>query len=130
MKTIKYIPKLTAATTEYCEIDPDELMWLQTELIRWTIQVGLLDTAHDDDVKIFREYFWHKKMSKLLHSKSAQGPNTPCSLITGIIHNMMFKQPQQRDLTKKQMEDIEYISIKLSQVLDITPVRFQVGFSQ
>lgn len=129
MKTIKYLPKVTAATTEYCEISEDDLAWLHSELIRWVVQVGLLDTAHDDDIKIFRDYFWHKKMSKLLHSKSAQGPNTPCSLITGIIHNMMFKQPQQRDLTRKQMEDIEYIGLKLSQVIDITAVKFQIGFT-
>lgn len=128
-RIIKYIPKVTNSTTEYCEMDPEDLAWLQIEMIRWVVLVGQLDTTHEDDIKIFRDYFWHKKMSKLLHSKSAHGPNTPCSLITGIIHNMMFKTPQQRDLTRKQMDDIEYISAKLGQVIDITDVRFQIGFS-
>lgn len=128
MKTIKYIPKITSAQTQYREIDANDLLWLQMELIRWQTVVGQLDQLHDTDMKIFRDYFWHQKNSKRLH-KGQHGPNTPCSTISGILHNIMFKQPAQRDLTDKQMEDIEWISGELAKFLDIEQIRFQIGLS-
>ncbi len=127
MKTIKYLPKVTAAQTQYREIDADDSLWLQTELIRWQCLVGQLDQLHEVDMKIFRDYFWHYK-TKRLH-KGQHGPNTPCSTVAGIIHNIMFKQPQQRDLTDKQMEDIEWISGELHKFLDSEQIRFQIGLS-
>ena len=128
MKTIKYIPKVTAAHTQYREIDPEDQLWLQTELIRWQTLIGQLDQLHDRDMKIFRDYFWHHKESKRLH-KGQYGPNTPCSTVAGILHNMMFKENPQRDLTDKQMEDIEWIAGELAKFLDTEAIRFQIGLA-
>lgn len=126
MKIIKYIPKITTAQTEYREIDPDDHVWLQTELIRWQTVIGELDQQHDQDSRWVRDEWWHRK-SKKLH-KGQHGPNTPCSVVAGIIHNIMFKEQPQRDFTRKQMEDIEYISLAMAQ-MGCCAVRFQIGIS-
>jgi hypothetical protein len=130
MRTIKYIPKATSARTEYREIDAEDQQWLQVELIRWLSLIGELDQTHDEDLRLFRDSWWHRKSKDL--SKGQFGPNSPCSIIAGIVNNMMFKDKPQRDFTEKQMRDIEYISMTLSGIFPqgATAVRFQIGFSQ
>jgi hypothetical protein len=128
MRTIKYIPKATSARTEYREIDGDDDMWIRTELIRWLALVGELDQTHDEDLRLFRDAWWHRKSKTL--SKGHLGPNSPCSVVSGIINNIMFKASPQRDLTAKQMADIEVISSTLAGIFpnDATAIRFQIGF--
>lgn len=128
MRVIKYIPKATSARTEYREIDGDDDMWIRTELIRWLALVGELDQTHDEDLRLFRDGWWHRKSKTL--SKGHLGPNSPCSVVSGIINNMMFKETPQRDLTAKQMSDLELISQTLSGIFpnDATGIRFQIGF--
>ena len=128
MKTIKYIPKVTSARTEYREIDPEDQQWLQVELVRWLAMIGELDQTHDEDIRLFRDSWWHRKSKDL--SKGHLGPNSPCSIVAGIVNNMMFKAAPQRDFTEKQMRDIEYISMTLSGIFPTTAtgVRFQIGF--
>jgi len=125
-RIIKYVPKITGAKTEYREISEDDLQWLQVEMIRWLTRMAELDQSHDEDVKYFLSQWWHRK-SKTLH-RGQNGPNTPCSTIGGILHNMMFKEHPQRDFSAKQMDDIVAVSHILSEALDVTAVRFQVGF--
>lgn len=124
MRIIKYLPKVTTANTDYREIHADDQLWLQTELIRWQCLLGQMDQNHDSDSRWVRDQWWHKK-SKKLH-KGQQGPNTPCSVVAGILYNIMFKTPAQRDFTGKQMEDIEYISLAMAQ-MGCEAVRFQIG---
>jgi hypothetical protein len=128
MRIIKYIPKATAARTEYREIDGDDDMWIRTELIRWLALVGELDQTHDEDLRLFRDAWWHRKSKNL--SKGHLGPNSPCSVVSGIINNMMFKETPQRDLTAKQMSDLEVISQTLAGIFPTTAtaMRFQIGF--
>jgi hypothetical protein len=128
MRVIKYIPKATSARTEYREIDGDDDLWIRTELIRWLALVGELDQTHDEDLRLFRDGWWHRKSKTL--SKGHLGPNSPCSVVSGIINNMMFKPTPQRDLTAKQMSDLELISQTLSGIFpnDATGIRFQIGF--
>jgi hypothetical protein len=130
MRTIKYIPKATSAKTEYREIDGDDDLWIRTELIRWLALVGELDQTHDEDLRLFRDAWWHRKSKNL--SKGHLGPNSPCSVVAGIINNMMFKETPQRDLTSKQMSDLELISQTLASIFpsSATAMRFQIGFSQ
>lgn len=127
MRIIKYIPKVTNAGTEYRECDPTDLAWIQEQLIRWLVIMGELDQSREEDAVWVRDQWWHKRSSKL--HKGREGQNTPCSVVSGILQNMMFKQPAQRDLTNKQMEDIEYISAMLGAVYEgCSPLRFQIGF--
>jgi hypothetical protein len=128
-RIIKYIPKNTAAGTEYREIEEDDKQFILTSCIQALATMAEYDTASsdDEDRKWVREQWWHKK-DKRLH-KSQNGLNTPCSVLGGIVHNMMFKTPQQRDFSDKQMKDLEMVFLLLSSIReDITAIRFQIGF--
>lgn len=129
MRIIKYLPKITSAGTEYREIDTDDMAWVQEQLIRYLTVMAELDQARDEDSKWVRDQWWHKKTKKLHQGK--QGQNTPCSVVGGILSNMMFKENPQRDFSNKQMEDIEYISQVIGSVYQgCEPIRFQIGFSE
>ncbi len=125
-RTIKYVPKITSARTEYCEIDPEDQAWLIDQLIHWLALMGEMDQATDADSEWVRTQWWHRKTNKLNSGK--QGRNTPCSFVSGVILNMLYKQPAQRDLTRKQMDDFETISAILAQVYPVEAIRFQIGF--
>lgn len=128
-RVIKYIPKNTAAGTEYREIEEDDKQFILTSCIQALTVMSEYDTAasDDEDKKWVREQWWHKK-DKRLH-KSQNGLNTPCSVLGGIVHNMMFKTPLQRDLSDKQMKDLEMVFLLLSSVKEEIPsMRFQIGF--
>lgn len=128
VKVIKYIPKITNAGTEYREIDPEEMTWIQTQLVRYLTIMAELDQARDEDSRWVRDQWWHKRSDKLHRGK--QGQNSPCSVVGGVLNNMMFKDTPQRDFSNKQMEDIEYISAILGTVYEgCQPIRFQIGFS-
>jgi hypothetical protein len=126
MKIIKYIPKTTSARTEYREVQEDDLKWVQEQLIRYLTRMGEMDQQHDEDSKWVLNQWWHKRTDKL--HRGAQGQNTPCSMVAGMINNMMFKDQPQRDLTDKQMADLEYISAVISQLSGCEAIRFQIGF--
>ena len=125
-KTIRYVPKITSARTEYCEIDPEDQAWLIDQLIHWLAVMGEMDQARDSDSEWVRDQWWHKRTKKLNSGK--QGLNTPCSFVSGVIVNMLYKQPAQRDLTRKQMDDFETISAIMAQMFDTNSIRFQIGF--
>ena len=127
-RTIKYIPKNTAAGTEYREIEEDDKQAILTACIQALTVMAEYDKAasDDEDKNWIRDKWWHKK-DKRLH-KGREGLNTPCSVLGGIVHNMMFKDPVQRDLSDKQMADIEFIFQCLHSFRpDIAPFRFQIG---
>ena len=126
IRTIKYVPKATSARTEYREIDPSDLAEIHQQLIRWLAIMSELDMSHDEDMRAVREQFWHRRTKVLPSGK--EGMNTPASFIGGIVNNMMFGE--QRDISARQMEGIEYIS---KWMVEIDPeksvsFRFQIGF--
>ena len=126
-RVIKYIPKITHSGTEYRELDPEDLAWIQTQLVRYVVIMGELDQNHDEDSRWVRDHWWHKRTNKV--HKGQFGQNTPCSIVSGIINNMMFKDTPQRDFTNKQMEDIEYVSAIMGSCYPgCQPIRFQIGF--
>jgi len=124
---IKYIPKHTSAGTQYREIDEDEKTKILNSLIEILTLMAELDTQRDEDSIWVRDNWWHKK-SQQLH-KGKNGPNSPCSTIGGIVHNMMYKDPLQRDFSNKQMEDVELITNILHNIYPQIPAyRFQISF--
>jgi hypothetical protein len=126
VKIVKYLPKITSAKTEYREIAPDDMQWLQTQFILWMALMGELDQYRDEDTVWVRDNWWHKRTRQLHVGK--QGPNTPCSTVSGLIMNILFKETPQRDFTAKQMQDIELISSLLAQTSEqAQAVRFQIG---
>ena len=124
--TIYYYPKQTAAKTEYREINENEMAWLKTELIRYLSIMAERDLRSDTDNKWILDQFWHKRTDKIHKGKYNEKyrQNTPCSLIGGLVNNLIFGS--QRDLTDKQMEDIEYISMALSTIHTVQQIRFQI----
>lgn len=126
IKTIKYIPKVTSAKTEYREIDPSELAEVHQQLIRWLAIMSEADMSHDEDIRAVREQFWHRRTKSLPSGK--EGMNTPASFIGGIVNNMMFGT--QRDLSDRQCEGIEYVSKWMAEIDSEKSVsfRFQLGF--
>lgn len=126
IRTIKYIPKVTSARTEYREIDATDLADIHQQLIRWLAVMSELDMTHDEDMRAVREQFWHRRTKSLPSGK--EGQNTPASFIGGIVNNMMFGT--QRDLSDRQCEGIEYVSKWMAEIDPEKSVsfRFQLGF--
>ena len=124
---IKYIPKNTAAGTQYREIDDADKASVLNSLIEILAIMSELDTQRDEDSIWVRDQWWHKRTQRL--HKGKNGPNSPCSTIGGIVHNFMYKDPLQRDFSDKQMEDIETITNILHNIYPQIPAyRFQIGF--
>ena len=124
VKTIKYTPKITSARTEYRELDPEDLTWLKSELIQWLAIMGELDMSRDEDSRWVRDQWWHKRSGNL--PKGKEGQNTPCSLVSGLVNNLVFGT--QRDITDKQMDAIQNISSMMGGAYEsCTQVRFQIG---
>lgn len=124
--TIKYVPKITSAKTEYREVDAADLSGIQQQLIRWLAVMSEADMSHNEDIRAVREQFWHRRTKNLPSGK--EGQNTPASFIGGIVNNMVFGT--QRDLSDRQMDGIEYISKWMSEIDPEMSVsyRFQLGF--
>lgn len=128
-RVIKYVPKHTGASTEYREIDENDKQFILTTCIQALTIMAEYDKASSDDTDKawIRDHWWHKK-DKRLH-KGREGQNTPCSTLGGIVNNMMFKEPLQRDFSDKQMSDLEFIFQCLNTFREEIPaVRFQIGF--
>ena len=47
--TITYTPKITSATTEYRTLDKEDLIFVKSELIRWSSTMNELDVTKDED---------------------------------------------------------------------------------
>lgn len=127
-KIITYIPKQTAARTEYREITPEDMAWLQQQFIRYLSLMAERDLNPSDDNKWILNEFWHKRTSKLHKGRvnDSYRQNTPCSVIGGLVNNLVFGS--QRDLTDKQMEDIQFVSMALATFLEVDAIRFQIRF--
>lgn len=114
IKIIKYIPKITHARTQYVDIDQEDMLWLQTELIRWLSLMGALDGHRNEDIKLLMKYWWYKRTGTL--PKGIHGQNSPLQFVSGIINNLLFGT--QRNLSVIQMEALENLSAKMAQFDD------------
>ena len=109
MRYIKYIPKVTNAKTQYVTIDPNDMVWLQTEFIYWISLMGMLDVNRNEDIRQVMKYWWYKRSSTL--PKGTTGQNSPLSLVSGLLHNLMYGT--QHDLSTSTMDSIENISAQM-----------------
>lgn len=125
-KIVKYIPKITTAGTEYREISEEDKADIMNTCIHILSVMAEFDSRRDEDSKWVRDQWWHKRTDKVHKAKTGQ--NTPCSVIGGIIYNMIYKDPKQRDFSDKQMSDLEYITSVMSNVYEGIPAyRFQIA---
>jgi len=114
IRIIKYIPKITNAKTQYVDIDNNDMVWLQSELIRYLSTMGELDGHRNNDVRQLLKQWWYKRTSLL--PKGVNGQNSPLTFVSGILNNIMWGN--QRNLSVVQMESLEYISSMLCQFLE------------
>jgi hypothetical protein len=113
-KQIMYDPKTTSANTQYNTIDKQDMVWLQTELIRYMALMGELSKYRDRDVQNTINQYYRKRTGTL--PKGITGQNTPESFISGLLNNLMFGN--QNDLSQIQMDALENISANMSIIYD------------
>ena len=125
-KIIHYTSKTTQARTEYREVNNDDMAWLHQEFIKYLSLMAERDLNPSEDNLWILGQFWHKRTDKLHKGRVGDKyrQNTPCSVIGGLVNNLVFGT--QRDLTSKQMEDVEFISMALATFLEVEPIRFQI----
>jgi hypothetical protein len=113
-KQINYDPKITSARTQYNSIDKQDMLWLQTELIRYMALMGELSKNRDRDVQNVINQWYRKRTSTL--PKGNNGQNCPESFISGLLNNLMFGN--QNDLSQIQMDALENISANMALIYD------------
>jgi hypothetical protein len=113
-KTIYYDPKSTSARTQYNKLEPNDMAYIQTELMRYMSLMGELKKERDRDVQNIINQWYSKKTQTL--PKGKNGWNTPETFISGLINNLMFGN--QNDFSQVQMDALENISANMSLVYD------------
>ena len=108
-RTIQYIPKHTAAKTEYREISDADLSWVLDQLAEYMVVMATLSTSKSELIQGIVNDFWRGRTNQL--PKGKDGKNSPESMVGGILENFRYKKPTpQYNLTDKQCDAIEYIS--------------------
>lgn len=113
-KQINYDPKITSANTQYNKIDPIDMAYVHSQLIRYMALMGELSKNRDREVQNIINQ-WYKKRTQTL-PKSNNGWNTPESFIAGLLNNLMFGN--QNDLSQTQMDALENISANMELIYD------------
>lgn len=126
IRTIFYTPKVTAARTEYRALNDEDLAWLKTELIKYLANMSERDLNPSEDNQWILNRFWHRRTDKLHKGRveDTYRQNTPCSFVGGMVNNLVFGT--QKDITAKQMEDLEFISQAMATITDSPAIRFQI----
>lgn len=110
IRVIHYTPKVTSARTQYVTIEPNDMAWIQSEIVRWLSLMGALDSHRNQDIRLIQKHWWYKKSSTL--PKGMDGQNSPLTFVSGILNNLMFGT--QHDLSIIQMEALENISAQMA----------------
>lgn len=125
-RSIKYVPKLTGAKTEYRELTGEDHSWLLNQMMQWLVRMGTLSNTTNEDLKELRDIYWRKRRGSL--PRGRDGMNTPESMIAGILENMLYKANPQRDFTQHQCEALEDISKWMAAVdSEFSQIVFQIG---
>lgn len=114
IKVIKYLPKITNAKTQYVDIDQQDMLWLQTELIRWLSLMGEIDGHRNEDLRQIMKAWWYKRSKTL--PKGYHGQNSPLTFISGLVNNLMFGT--QHNLSTTVLDGIENVSAQINLLED------------
>lgn len=113
-KQINYEPKITSAKTQYNQLDPIDMAFVHSQLIRYMALMGELSKNRDREVQNIITH-WYRKRTQTL-PKGKDGWNTPETFISGLLNNLMFGN--QNDLSQLQMDALENISANMSIIYD------------
>jgi hypothetical protein len=116
-KVYNYSLKHTVARTQYVEISDEDTADIINYMIQISARINELDTQHDEDWRMIREQYFHRRRNDL--PKSQYGPNSPASFIGGMINNLAYGT--QRDLTQRQLEGLETVTAQIAQVWEDIP---------
>ena len=124
-KQITYDPKITSARTQYNTISQDDMVWLQTELVKYLALMGELSNVKDnEDVKYAVVGYWRKKSKTL--PKGRYGQNSPETFTSGLLNNLMFGN--QNDLSDIQMDALTNISACMNVIYKVVqPLNLQIN---
>lgn len=124
-KQITYDPKITSARTQYNSISQNDMIWLQSELVKYMALMGELSNVKDnEDVKYAVVGYWRKKSKTL--PKGRYGQNSPETFISGLLNNLMFGN--QNDLSDIQMDALTNISACMNVVYKVVkPLNLQIN---
>jgi hypothetical protein len=88
--------------------------------------MGTLSNTTNEDHKTLRDQWWRKRRSTLPRGK--EGQNTPESMVSGILDNMLYSATLQRDFSQKQCDSIEDISNWMNAIdsNNFENIRFQI----
>jgi len=126
MKTIHYVPKFTTAKTEYRTLSEDDHSYILDFLMKTLVKMGTLSNTKHPDETVVRDQWWRTPRDTL--PRGRQGMNSPESMVSGILLNMMYAKEQQRDFTRPQCEAVEEVSNWMN-ALDqelFDQIRFQI----
>lgn len=113
-KQINYDPKTTNAKTQYNKLEPNDMTYVQGQLIRYMALLGELSKSRNRDIQNIINQ-WYRKRTETL-PKGKDGWNTPESFISGLLNNLMFGN--QNDLSQIQMDALENISANMALIYD------------
>lgn len=116
MKQIDYKPKVTGANTQYNELAATDMIWVQTQLLRYMSMMGELKNNRNPAVRAIVKEYWSKKTDTLPRGRN--GRNSPETYISGLINNLIFGN--QRDLSDTQMQALTNIAHVVSEIADAT----------
>ena len=109
MKQIKYSPSSVGRDPRnpLMDMHPDDSAWYFEQLIDWCDYISHAGQTKDD-------FLWdalQKRRPKHLH-KGRNGPNSVVSVVTGLLANYWRNTKQYGicRLSKKQMEDLEFVA--------------------
>lgn len=124
-KQIIYDPKTTNARTQYNAIASDDMLWLQSELVRYlALMCELSNVKDNEDIKYAVVGYWRKKSKTL--PKGRYGQNSPETFVSGLLNNLMFGN--QNDLSDIQMDALVNISAAMSIIYNVVkPLNIQVN---
>lgn len=106
IRTVKFMPKITNARTQYCDIDSKDMALIQMEMIRYLSVMGEMSINRNEDIRSVLKTWWTKRTSSL--PKGSTGQNSPLSFVSGLLNNIAFGT--QYNLSTIQMTAIENIS--------------------
>ena len=78
IRTIKYMPKITNARTQYCDIDSKDMALIQMEMIRYLSVMGEMSINRNEDVRSVLKLGGQNDLRR--YQKEALDKTHPCHL--------------------------------------------------
>lgn len=116
MIKIFYNTKNTKATTTYIELTEQDKTTIFNSLLSINAWMQELSVSKDKDIKDFTKWF-SKSDKKFLYNNKLKAYNSPQSVFSGLLNNLMFGS--QRDLSLTQLDLLQDLNNTLIDVIEV-----------